>query len=122
VRCPNMADGGWCAPGEHCCEQSSASGMKSQCASTCAGTDAEADWACQDPSQCGTGEMCCGRGGPVDDPLCGFVIVRHFTGTSCAASCRPTEFVACERSSECPGGQICKAARARGGAIGVCLP
>ena len=123
LHCPNLTEGGapgTCAAGEHCCEQSSAAGVPSTCASSCADVDAEADWACQDPSQCGSGLACCGKGIVKTLAGCTFPEVSKFTGTRCAASCAASEFVVCEQSSECPSGQTCRAAKARGGELGIC--
>jgi hypothetical protein len=126
LHCPNVSDAGkpaTCAPGEHCCEQSSAARVPSTCALSCAGADAEADWACQDPSQCGAGgSSCCGIGVVKPQPGCGFARISAFAGTRCATTCMPGEFTVCEMSSECAAGQTCVPARARGGELGVCQP
>jgi hypothetical protein len=122
LHCPNVTDAGkpgTCAVGEHCCEQSSTAGVPSTCAASCDGADAEADWACQDRSQC-AGSVCCGRGVFRDEPACGFGVVHVFTGTHCSPACAAGELTVCEQSSECPAGQTCRPAKARGGEMGVC--
>jgi hypothetical protein len=124
LHCPNVAEGGLpaeCPAGDHCCEQSSPSGKMSTCASSCSGTDAEADWACQDPSQCpGIGMVCCGTGIVMPVAGCGYATVLHFLGTHCARSCLAAEFAVCEHPNECPSGHVCMPAKAHGGTLGAC--
>jgi hypothetical protein len=63
---------------------------------------------------------CCGKGVVETRPGCSFPTVAKFTGTRCAANCGLGEFTVCEQPSECPSGQNCVAAKARGGELGVC--
>ncbi len=123
--CPfSGTDGGkndYCdSSSEHCCEPQSGTAACTAKATACANNDT--DWQCEDPSDCGSGMQCCGKGTLVKnpDPQCANY-ATGFTGTYCAATCASGEITICTADSQC-GGQTCLPFGAKGNQVGGCSP
>ena len=125
--CPGYKpDGGTasasCAAGEFCCETKTTSGTPSNCAasaSACA-TGIEAVWACDAPSMCGAGMVCCGDGTPKIKTGCTYEEIFPAKGTVCAAACTATQVTVCEADADCPTGKTCTPIKTGGKQVGYC--
>ncbi len=104
---------------EHCCEPKSGTAACTPTGVACATGDT--DWQCEDPSECGSGQKCCGKGTFVasTDPSCANY-ATGFTGTYCAASCQATEIVMCTSNAECTSGKTCVPFKSKGNQVGAC--
>jgi hypothetical protein len=120
--CPFVAPAKtYCKNGtEHCCEPSTGSSTCTPIATACAaGTT---DWQCDDPSECPSGQKCCGIGKLVisPDPACENY-ASGFKGTHCKTACDPsTEIEMCTSAGECTGGTTCTPFSTKGSAVGGC--
>jgi hypothetical protein len=106
---------------EHCCEPKSGTASCTAKATPCASGDT--DWQCEDPSECGSGMQCCGKGTMVKstDANCGNY-ATGFTGTYCAASCAAGDIQMCTSDGECTSPQTCLPFNTKGNQVGGCYP
>jgi hypothetical protein len=126
------ADGGnafgSCAIGQHCCQYSAQSNLKSTCNNTnamcnAAVADGGYDWFCDEKSDC-PGQVCCVSRNVLDkDNLCiGQAFVTGVKGSTCKASCDSmTEGESCSSDADCSGGKKCFTYKKGGKNLGVCL-
>jgi hypothetical protein len=104
---------------EHCCEPSTGSASCQPIGTACATGDT--DWQCDDPSECPSGQKCCGIGKLVinADPACANYASK-FKGTHCAASCdAAAEIEMCTSNAECSTG-TCTPFTTKGSQVGGC--
>ncbi len=124
-----------CAPSQDCCMYPQKLNMASVCIngaggdpSACPGYVADAgvaNFECDEPSDCpGSGKICCLKGTPTKDAVCGTYFGSRVLGSHCtaAAACPAGEFQLCSAASgECPSGQTCTAFSTKSKNLGACL-
>ena len=109
----------YCQQGQqHCCEPSMGTSTCTPIATACPAMNT--DWQCQDPSDCGNGQQCCGTGALTIAPQGCQNFATKFNGTHCAASCAGNEIVMCTSSAEC-GGNTCIPFATKGAQVGGCM-
>jgi hypothetical protein len=128
IYCPFSAiDGGanlYCTrQTEHCCEPALGTATCNSLTVPCPAGDT--DWACEDPTDCPSGYVCCAPGAtlvlgvPMMGMQCGNY-ANGFTQTVCqTGTC--TGIQICESTSECPAGKTCVPFNAKVVQVGGCM-
>jgi len=128
--CPYLYDGGVfadCPANQHCCVPAATSTPSFCSTGACqfaaeAGTNA--DFQCEDITECTAGQVCCANVGVEIEYDLGCTLydyAGHQTGSVCASSCATGQAQLCASNAECAGGKTCFPLNTKGTWMGVCV-